>query len=95
VPISDPKAKPAARYGHTLNIVGDHLYVFGGQRRGWPFTRKGNQFLKDIISFDLTKLTTTTAGWEPVKVNSTTQPNARYGHVCVSKGLELIMYFPC
>src|ERR1700722_7913390 len=38
----------SGRYGHTLNILGSKIYIFGGQA--------GNYFFNDLIAFDLKAL---------------------------------------
>ncbi|KAJ5590966.1 hypothetical protein N7450_004938 [Penicillium hetheringtonii] len=43
-----PGTRPSGRYGHTLNILGSKLYVFGGQVEGF--------FFNDLIAFDLNQL---------------------------------------
>ncbi|CRG85770.1 Tip elongation aberrant protein 1 [Talaromyces islandicus] len=51
-----PGARPSGRYGHTLNILGSKLYVFGGQVEGF--------FFNDLVAFDLNALQSPTNKWE-------------------------------
>lgn len=57
-----PGPRPAGRYGHSLNILGSKLYVFGGQREGY--------FFNDLVAFDLNELQNTTYKWEQLIQNS-------------------------
>ncbi|QKX56610.1 uncharacterized protein TRUGW13939_03715 [Talaromyces rugulosus] len=51
-----PGTRPSGRYGHTLNILGSRLYVFGGQVEGF--------FFNDLAAFDLNALQSPTNKWE-------------------------------
>ena len=51
-----PGYKPAGRYGHTLNILGSKIYVFGGQVEGY--------FFNDLVAFDLNALQQSNSKWE-------------------------------
>ena len=77
--------RPAPRYGHTLNILGSRLLVFGGQVDGYYFN--------DLVTFDLNTLSSPNARWELVQA-VTDPPSARTGHICLSLGDKLIMYLP-
>jgi hypothetical protein len=57
-----PGPRPAGRYGHTLNILGSRLYVFGGQVDGF--------FFNDLVAFDLNALQSPTNKWEFLIRNS-------------------------
>ena len=76
--------RPAPRYGHTLNILGSRLLVFGGQVDDYYFN--------DLVTFDLNTLSSPNARWELVQA-VTDPPGARTGHVCLSLGDKLVMYY--
>ena len=40
--------RPLGRYGHSLNLLGSKIYVYGGQVEGY--------FMNDLVAFDLNKL---------------------------------------
>ncbi|KAH9884899.1 hypothetical protein F4778DRAFT_524125 [Xylariomycetidae sp. FL2044] len=48
--------RPSGRYGHTLNIIGSKIYVFGGQVEGF--------FMNDLAAFDLNMLQKPNNRWE-------------------------------
>lgn len=77
--------RPAPRYGHTLNILGSRLLVFGGQVDGYYFN--------DLVTFDLNTLSSPQARWELVQA-VTDPPSARTGHICLSLGDKLVVYYP-
>ncbi|EAA36526.3 hypothetical protein GE21DRAFT_2107 [Neurospora crassa] len=56
--------RPAGRYGHTLNILGSKIYVFGGQVEGY--------FMNDLAAFDLNQLQMPSNRWE--MLIATTEP---------------------
>jgi Kelch motif len=78
-----PGARPAGRYGHTLNILGPKIYVFGGQAE--------NLFFNDLMAFDLNSLSNPENKWELLIGNSNENgsptiqiPPARTNHTIVS-----------
>jgi hypothetical protein len=75
--------RPAPRYGHTLNILGSRLLVFGGQVDGYYFN--------DLVTFDLNTLSSPNARWELVQA-VTDPPSARTGHICLSLDDKLVVY---
>ncbi|KAF4589558.1 Kelch-type beta propeller [Ophiocordyceps camponoti-floridani] len=48
--------RPAGRYGHSLNILGSKIYIFGGQVEG--------SFMNDLSAFDLNQLQKPSNRWE-------------------------------
>lgn len=75
--------RPAGRYGHTVNILGSRLYVFGGQVEGY--------FFNDLVAFDLNQLQNPANKWEFLIRNSHEGgppagqiPPARTNHTIVS-----------
>lgn len=48
--------RPSGRYGHTLNILGSKIYIFGGQVEGY--------FMNDLSAFDLNQLQQPNNRWE-------------------------------
>lgn len=86
-----PGPRPAGRYGHTLNILGSKIYVFGGQVEGY--------FFNDLIAFDLNALQNTNSKWEMLIQNSNdggppegSIPPARTNHTIVSWNDKLYLY---
>jgi hypothetical protein len=78
-----PGPRPTGRYGHTLNILGSRLYVFGGQVEGY--------FFNDLVAFDLNQLQNPNNKWELLIKNSHEGgpqpgqiPPARTNHTIVS-----------
>ena len=73
-------ARPSGRYGHTLNIVGSKIYIFGGQVEGF--------FMNDLSAFDLNTLQMPNNRWE-LLLDSTPEgtpnvPAARTNHSMVT-----------
>lgn len=77
-----PAGRPAGRYGHTLNILGSKIYVFGGQVEGY--------FFNDLIAYDLNTLQIPSSTWEKLISNTSDGssegqvPPARTNHTIVS-----------
>ncbi|KAJ8101360.1 hypothetical protein POJ06DRAFT_251290 [Lipomyces tetrasporus] len=69
--------RPHARYGHTMNIIGSKLYVFGGQF--------DDIFFNDLYSFDLNTVQGVSAEsrWELVAPASDVAPPTRTNHSTV------------
>lgn len=83
--------KPAGRYGHTLNILGSKIYVFGGQVDG--------HFFNDLIAFDLNALQDPTNKWELlIQDTSNAEPSqgpvplGRTNHTVVTWNDKLYLY---
>ncbi|KAL4942494.1 hypothetical protein BDV06DRAFT_192132, partial [Aspergillus oleicola] len=86
-----PGPKPTGRYGHTLNILGSKLYVFGGQVEGY--------FFNDLVAFDLNQLQAPNNKWEFLIKNSHEGgpppgqiPPARTNHTIVSFNDRLYLF---
>ncbi|CAG8887884.1 unnamed protein product [Penicillium egyptiacum] len=86
-----PGSRPSGRYGHTLNILGSKLYVFGGQVEGF--------FFNDLIAFDLNQLQNPANKWEVLISNSHEGgpppgqiPPARTNHTIVSFNEKLFLF---
>ncbi|KAL2014176.1 hypothetical protein VTN00DRAFT_1701 [Thermoascus crustaceus] len=86
-----PGPRPAGRYGHTLNILGSKIYIFGGQVEGY--------FFNDLIAFDLNTLQNPASKWEFLIRNSHEGgpppgqiPPARTNHTVVSFNDRLYLF---
>ncbi|KAH7405756.1 hypothetical protein DE146DRAFT_690556 [Phaeosphaeria sp. MPI-PUGE-AT-0046c] len=84
-------ARPTGRYGHTLNILGSKIYIFGGQVEGF--------FFNDLVAFDLNSLQSSTSRWEVLLPNSKDQisppirsPPARTNHSVVTWNDKLYLF---
>jgi hypothetical protein len=84
-------ARPTGRYGHTLNILGSKIYIFGGQVEGY--------FFNDLVAFDLNSLQSSTSRWEVLLPNTKDQvspqgrsPPARTNHSVVTWNDKLYLY---
>ncbi|KAF1964679.1 hypothetical protein BU23DRAFT_53122 [Bimuria novae-zelandiae CBS 107.79] len=64
--------RPTGRYGHTLNILGSKIYIFGGQVEGF--------FFNDLVAFDLNSLQSSASRWEVLL------PNQKEGTVTPPQG---------
>ncbi|BDD59974.1 hypothetical protein MAP00_005141 [Monascus purpureus] len=86
-----PTPRPTGRYGHTLNILGSKLYVFGGQVEGY--------FFNDLVAFDLNQLQNPANKWEFLIRNSHEGgpppgqiPPARTNHTMVTFNDKLYLF---
>lgn len=85
-----PGPRPSGRYGHTLNILGSKIYIFGGQVEGY--------FFNDLIAFDLNALQNPTNQWEFLMQNRSDNigptgkvPAARTNHTIISYNDQLFL----
>ncbi|KAI9738014.1 MAG: Negative regulator of mitotic exit [Cirrosporium novae-zelandiae] len=83
--------KPAGRYGHTLNILGSKIYVFGGQVEGL--------FFNDLVAFDLNSLQTANSKWELLLKNTMeggppagSVPQPRTNHSVITWNEKLFLF---
>ncbi|KAH8590221.1 hypothetical protein B0O99DRAFT_691663 [Bisporella sp. PMI_857] len=83
--------RPSGRYGHSLNILGSKIYVFGGQVEGY--------FMNDLVAFDLNQLQVPTNRWEMLIRNSDDGgpspgevPPARTNHSVVTYNEKLYLF---
>ncbi|KAH8762979.1 hypothetical protein BGZ57DRAFT_768903 [Hyaloscypha finlandica] len=83
--------RPSGRYGHSLNILGSKIYVFGGQVEGY--------FMNDLVAFDLNQLQNPTNRWEMLIQNSDEGgppqgqiPPARTNHSIVTFNDKLYLF---
>ncbi|KAI1505018.1 hypothetical protein F5X99DRAFT_334309 [Biscogniauxia marginata] len=82
--------RPSGRYGHSLNIIGSKIYIFGGQVEGY--------FMNDLAAFDLNQLQMPNNRWEVLIENSevgATQgkvPPARTNHSIVTYGDKMFLF---
>lgn len=83
--------RPPGRYGHTLNILGSKIYIFGGQVEGY--------FFNDLVAFDLNALQQATNRWDVLIQNTIDGgpphgqiPPARTNHTMVSWNDRLYLF---
>ncbi|KAL9004384.1 MAG: hypothetical protein Q9188_002800 [Gyalolechia gomerana] len=86
-----PGQRPAGRYGHTLNILGHKIYVYGGQVEGY--------FFNDLWAFDLNALQNASSKWEMLIQNSADGgppegqiPPARTNHTTITWNDKLYLF---
>src|SRR5271154_1863835 len=85
-----PGDRPAGRYGHSLNILGSRIYIFGGQVDGY--------FFNDLVAYDLNALQNPANQWEFLLHNTGetgpeggSAPPARTNHSIVSYNDQLCL----
>ncbi|CAK7231952.1 Negative regulator of mitotic exit [Sporothrix bragantina] len=83
--------RPSGRYGHSLNILGSKIYIFGGQVEGY--------FMNDLAAFDLNQLQMPNNRWEILIPNSDNGgppqgkiPPARTNHTVVSYNDKMYLF---
>lgn len=83
--------RPSGRYGHSLNILGSKIYIFGGQVEGY--------FMNDLAAFDLNQLQMPNNRWEmliPTSEGGTAIqgkiPPARTNHTVVSYNDKMYLF---
>ena len=78
-------AKPSGRYGHTLNMLGPKVLVFGGQVEGF--------FFNDLVAFDLNTLNHANPRWELISpVEGSEPPPARTNHIAITHTDKLYIF---
>ncbi|TLS21849.1 uncharacterized protein PpBr36_09272 [Pyricularia pennisetigena] len=83
--------RPSGRYGHSLNILGSKIYIFGGQVEGY--------FMNDLAAFDLNQLQMQDNRWEMLLQNSDsggppvgTVPPARTNHTMITYNDKMYLF---
>jgi DNA repair exonuclease SbcCD ATPase subunit len=83
--------RPPGRYGHSLNIIGSKIYIFGGQVEGF--------FFNDLVTFDLNALQQVSNRWETLIQNTIDGgpphgqiPPARTNHTVVTWNEKLYLF---
>ncbi|TQV93112.1 cell polarity protein (Tea1) [Cordyceps javanica] len=78
--------RPSGRYGHSLNILGSKIYIFGGQVEGY--------FMNDLSAFDLNQLQMANNRWE-ILLQSDTSPSipaARTNHTVITYNDKMYLF---
>ncbi|QYS95627.1 Cell polarity protein (Tea1) [Trichoderma simmonsii] len=78
--------RPSGRYGHSLNILGSKIFIFGGQVEGF--------FMNDLSAFDLNQLQSPTNRWEILlkAEASPKMPAARTNHSMVTFNDKMYLF---
>ncbi|KAL8290881.1 hypothetical protein RB598_006224 [Gaeumannomyces tritici] len=83
--------RPSGRYGHSLNIIGSKIYIFGGQVEGY--------FMNDLAAFDLNQLQMPNNRWEMLLSNSDSGgppvgkvPPARTNHTMINYNEKMYLF---
>ncbi|KAK0656662.1 hypothetical protein B0T16DRAFT_319797 [Cercophora newfieldiana] len=83
--------RPDGRYGHSLNILGSKIYIFGGQVEGY--------FMNDLAAFDLNQLQMPNNRWEMLIQNSDSAgpqqgkiPPARTNHSMITYNDRMYLF---
>ncbi|KAK9459920.1 uncharacterized protein V1516DRAFT_467098 [Lipomyces oligophaga] len=76
---------PGGRYGHTINIIGKRLFLFGGQR--------DSTYLNDLYFFDLSKSQVgEPARWQAIRPLADISPSVRANHTTTVFGGKLYLF---
>ncbi|KAI1329921.1 hypothetical protein F5Y16DRAFT_59807 [Xylariaceae sp. FL0255] len=83
--------RPSGRYGHSLNMMGSKIYIFGGQVEGY--------FMNDLSAFDLNQLQMPNNRWEVLIENTESGvgsngkvPPARTNHSMITYNDKLYLF---
>ncbi|EFY97062.1 Kelch repeat protein [Metarhizium robertsii] len=78
--------RPSGRYGHSLNILGSKIYIFGGQVEGY--------FMNDLSAFDLNQLQSPNNRWEILLPGDTSPkaPAARTNHSMITFNDKMYLF---
>ncbi|KAI5812842.1 hypothetical protein BZA77DRAFT_133551 [Pyronema omphalodes] len=77
--------RPSGRYGHTLNILGSKLYIFGGQ--------VDTVFFNDLVAFDLNTLQHVGSKWEVLASGDGADiPASRTNHTMITFEDKLYLF---
>ncbi|KND87354.1 Tip elongation aberrant protein 1 [Tolypocladium ophioglossoides CBS 100239] len=78
--------RPSGRYGHSLNILGSKIYIFGGQVEGF--------FMNDLSAFDLNQLQMPNNRWEILIQGETSPkvPAARTNHAVITYNDKMYLF---
>ncbi|KAF5656533.1 cell polarity protein [Fusarium heterosporum] len=78
--------RPSGRYGHSLNILGSKIYVFGGQVEGL--------FMNDLSAFDLNQLQMPNNRWEILVQGDTSpkMPAPRTNHTMITYNDKMYLF---
>ncbi|KAK7419538.1 Negative regulator of mitotic exit [Neonectria punicea] len=78
--------RPSGRYGHSLNILGSKIFIFGGQVEGF--------FMNDLSAFDLNQLQMPNNRWEILVAGDTSPklPVARTNHSMITYNDKMYLF---
>ncbi|KAJ3522431.1 hypothetical protein NM208_g12862 [Fusarium decemcellulare] len=78
--------RPSGRYGHSLNILGSKIFIFGGQVEGL--------FMNDLSAFDLNQLQMSNNRWEILVQGETSpkMPAARTNHTMITFNDKMYLF---